>query len=41
MDNVIKNQSLNIDVISTATYSSNGILKAIEKALINSSKEVE
>ncbi len=38
---IIKNQSLKVDAVSSATYSSNSILKAIENALINSSREVE
>jgi len=38
VDDVIKAQSLEVDVISGATYSSKVILKAIEDALIPDSK---
>jgi uncharacterized protein with FMN-binding domain len=34
-DRVIEMQSLDVDIISGATYSSKVILKAIENALIN------
>ena len=35
INNVIKNQSLDVDVVSGATVSSKAILKAIENALNN------
>lgn len=33
IDNIINNQSLNVDAVSGATFSSKGIVEAVENAL--------
>lgn len=40
-DSIVKYQSLNVDTVSGATYSSNGILDAVKNALVNSGANID